>query len=661
VSFTRTLIFLTLLCAGLQSYAQSVNLLSDPTKHYRLDQHVEVYIDHTNSLEIHQITSPTFSSKFAKCDKLSFGYLKDAIWIRVKSRNISENSIWYLEIPAPFIEYVDFYQLDNKNQWALTAAGYYRSQKLREVPHTGHVLPLEFSNDGISTVYIRITGQSPKTFPIFIMVKESFIEKTRWEDLGYGVFFGILIVMFFFNFFIYLILKQNNYILYICTIVCTFFIFVSASGYAGRFLWPETPELNFYAGRLTLGFLTVFLSIFTIRFLQVKHYSKIMYYLLVTLVVLAPIAMILMGLNILSSAGNNLISISIIVYVTTGIVCRIKGNRIANFFIAAWIIYFIGGLLLTLRNNGFFDFNFWTTHFVEIGAALETMIIAFGLAYQYRVLRKEKEEAQSLALKLQLETTEKLEEKVSERTEQLSRTNSELQQVLLRNQSQTKIIEEKNAELDAFFYRISHDLKGPVSSLLGLFNIAKMDVSDKTALDYFDKQSKQVERLDNVINGLINLTKLNADDIHKVPIDFSKLVDECIASFQSHSNFKSLTFKKDIERIQYNSEWSLINAILQNLIENGIKYAGRNEPFVKIEVKLVDLQVIIQVSDNGQGISPEHHARIFDMFYRATEQSTGSGLGLYILKRSVDKLGGIIEVVSQPGKGSTFKVTLPHQ
>jgi signal transduction histidine kinase len=661
VSLNRALIFLILLFAYVQGYTQSVNLLTDPSKYYRLDKNVEVYIDKSNSLDIKDVTNPTFSSQFSKRGNLTFGYLKDAIWIRVKSKSVRANSNWYLEIPAPFIEYVDFYQLNTNNQWDLTQAGYYRPQQLREVPHTGHVLPLVFNVDNVSTVYIRITGQSPKTFPIYILDKQSFIEKTRWEDLGYGIFFGILIVMFFFNFFIYIILRQHNYILYICTIVCTFLIFASASGYAGRFWWPETPEFNFYAGRLTLGLLTVFLSVFTIRFLNVKHYSTVMYYLLISLAILGPVSMLLMALDILSSAGNNLISLSIVVYLATGIVCRVKGNRVASFFIAAWTIYFIGGLLLTLRNSGLFDFNFWTTHFVEIGAALETIFIAFGLAYQYRVLKREKEEAQSMALKLQLETTEKLEEKVSERTNQLSKANTELQQALLQNQSQTKVIEEKNAELDAFFYRISHDLRGPVSSLLGLFNIAKMDVSDKTALDYFDKQSKQVERLDNVINGLINLTKLNADDIHKVPIDFNTLVDECINSFQSQPNFDGIRFTKDIQRVEFNSEWSLINAILQNLIENGIKYAGRNSPFVKIEIRQIGYQLIIQVSDNGQGIPTEHHARIFDMFYRATEHATGSGLGLYILKRSVDKLGGTISVTSEPGNGSTFKVTLPHQ
>jgi hypothetical protein len=157
------------------------------------------------------------------------------------------------------------------------AAGYFRKQSDKEIPHTGHVLPLQFRSDGVSTVFIKIGGSSPKTFPLLVVEKQAFYEKVRFEDLGYGVFFGILFVMFFYNLFIYLTLNQTNYLLYICTIICTFLVFASASGYAGRFLWPETPVLNYYAGRLTLGVLSAVLGIFTIRFLEVRQYSKVMH------------------------------------------------------------------------------------------------------------------------------------------------------------------------------------------------------------------------------------------------------------------------------------------------------------------------------------------------------------------------------------------------
>jgi signal transduction histidine kinase len=559
----------------------------------------------------------------------------------------------------PFLEYVDFYQSKGAG-WEHSQAGYYRAQSIRKVSHTGHVLPLEFAADSTSTVYVRITGSSPKTFPVYAISKEEFIQKVRYEDLGYGIFFGILIVMFFYNLFIFLALRQVNFLLYICTIVCTFFIFASASGYAGKFLWPENPELNFYAGRLTLGLLAIFLSIFTIRFLEVPQYSKAMYYILLVLIPLGVLANIFILTGWVSSAGNNLISLATVVYMLTGIICRVKGNRTATYFIAAWTIYLAGGLLLTLRNSGVLNFNFWTTHFVEIGAVLETNIIAFALADQYRRIRKEKEEAQALALTIQQQATEKLEGMVKQRTAQLSTAYEELHTTLETNKLQTKIIENKNAELDAFFYRISHDLKGPISSLLGLSFLARVDVKDEHAQMYIEKQHAQVERLNSIITGLINLTKLNYGDLQKEKIDFDNLIDGCIASFHSLTNYSKISFRKEVQPgIEFYSEWTLLNAIVQNLIENAIKYAGENTPYVKIAVRTEEDTVILQVEDNGQGIPKEHQTRIFDMFFRATDHASGTGLGLYILKRSVDRLNGTIEIQSQVEIGSTFTVRLP--
>lgn len=636
---------------------QTVFPLSDTSVIYRLDSYVGVFIDETETLALEDVVSADFQTSRGS---LTFGYIKSVIWLKVKTK-ARPSQQWYLEIPAPFLEYVDFYQSQENGKWHHSAAGYFKAHSACEVSHTNHVVPLTFLQDSSSTVFIRIAGSSPKTFPLLAMEREKFTETIRLADLGYGIFFGILIVMFFYNLFIYLTLNQRNYLLYIGTIVCTFLIFSSASGYAGKYLWPETPLLNFYAGRMTLGFLAVFLSIFTIRFLEVNRYSKILYYVLLSLIPLGILSMILVATGVLSSAGNNLISISTLVYMTTGIVCRLKGNKTATYFIAAWAIYLIGGLLLTLRNSGLLDFNFWTTHFVEIGAATETIMIAFALGDSYRILRIEKEEAQLLAFKIQQDATDRLEMKVKQRTEQLLKTNEELQTTLETNKIQTEIIENKNAELDAFFYRISHDLRGPISSLLGLSNLAKIDVTDEHALSYIDKQHQQVERLSNIVTGLINLTKLSHSELQKSKIDFEQMVDGCIVSFHGLENFSAINFKKDIHpKIEFYSEWALLNTILQNLIENAIKYSRESSPFVHIKIFDDAGFVVIEVEDNGQGIPEEHQAKIFEMFYRATQNASGSGLGLYILKRSVDRLNGSVELTSTPGKGSSFTVRVPR-
>jgi signal transduction histidine kinase len=642
------------------SAGQGHYLLEDSSKIYRLDDHVDVFLDSTKGLNIADVISPGFQQRFKRSNSLTFGYTNASIWLRARIKTYSSGPQWYLEIPAPFLEYVDFYQVKSDGSMEHVPGGYYRKQSVRKITHTGHVLPLMFNDDSESVVFIKIDGQSPKTFPLFVLEKEKFHQKIRKEDIGYGIFYGILIVMFFYNLLLYLSLKEVNYLLYILTIVCTFLIFSSASGYAGKFLWPENPNLNFYAGRMSMGVLTIFLAIFTTRFLDVRRYSTIMYYSLVSLVPLAFLATILVATNLVPSAGNNLISLATILFMTTGVVCRLKGNKTATYFIAAWTIYFFGGLLLTLRNSGVLPFNFWTTHFVEIGAALETIIIAFALGDQYRRFKKEKEDAQHLALKVQQEATEELELKVKVRTEQLSKAYEDLHATLDKNKEQTEIIQNKNAELDTFFHRISHDLRGPISALLGLSFLAKIDIKDSSALDYIDKQEKQVERLNHIISGLINLTQLNHGDLEKEKIDFHKMVDECITSFNNLPNFAAIAFKKEIQPdLEFNSAWTLLTAILQNLLENAIKYSSKNSPYVIVRVFSASNHLFIEVVDNGQGILLEHQPKIFEMFFRATKNASGSGLGLYILKRSVDRLNGTVTLKSEVGLGSTFTVRLP--
>ena len=636
-------------------------LLTDTTIVHRLDSHVKVFIDSSNNVTFDQILRPELQRSFrTSTGNLTFGYLKSPIWLELQTRTNSLHTTWYLEIPAPFLEYVDFYQRDSLNNWRHSVSGYYRRHSEREVSHTGHVLPIKFEENSISTVYIRIGGTSPKTFPLYAIEEDKFIAKTRMEDLGYGIFFGILIVMFFYNLFIYLTLRQRNYLYYCCTIVCTFLLLSSISGYGGKFLWPETPTLNYYYGKLSLEVLIIFLTIFTIRFLELRTYSRLLYYLLMAMIPLSVIAFVMVMTQLFPFAGNSLVLVATLLFMATGIVVRIQGNKTATYFIAAWTIYLFGGMLIALRNSGLLDFNFWTTHFVEIGAVLETTILGFALGAQYRQYKKEKEEAQMLALKIQQEATSKLELKVKERTEELSKANEHLQLTLETNKLQTEIIEHKNAELDSFFYRISHDLKGPISSALGVTMLAQLDVKDKVALEYFQKQQTQLERLSKIIKGLVKLTKLNDEDLQIKLIDLDRMISECILSFNSFANFHKVKFRRDIDPdIEFYSEWTLLNGIIQNLIENSIKYASEEDPYVHIRVRRESEWIVIEVEDNGQGIPAEHQDRIFEMFFRATENEGGTGLGLYILKRSVDRLKGTIEIKSEVGVGSTFSVRLP--
>lgn len=221
------------------------------------------------------------------------------------------------------------------------------------------------------------------------------------------------------------------------------------------------------------------------------------------------------------------------------------------------------------------------------------------------------------------------------------------------------IIEQKNAELDSFFYRVSHDLKGPISSLIGLHNLVQKDITDRNALKFFDLYHGQVNRMNHIVMGLINLTEIKNTKQLKAKIDFNKLIDECIQSCYYLDQSSRVIVNKRIDPVDFESEWAIINTILQNLIENAIKYSRRDvTATVNIAVFADGNDLVIEVKDNGQGIPPQHVNFIFDMFYRANDQVKGSGLGLYILKRAVERLHGTIAVESRLNVGSTFTVRL---
>ncbi|SMG34095.1 hypothetical protein SAMN05661096_02216 [Marivirga sericea] len=229
-------------------------------------------------------------------------------------------------------------------------------------------------------------------------------------------------------------------------------------------------------------------------------------------------------------------------------------------------------------------------------------------------------------------------------------------------QERASIIEKKNTELDSFFYRVSHDLKGPIASLLGLSDLVDKDIKDPDARHFFKMYDHQIRRLNMIVMELINITELNYRDIKLTPINFYEIVDNCISAYAYLPNYHKINFTVDIEsNLYFKSEWYIINTILQNLIENSIKYVdeAKEEAEVKIKIFKSKDKIHIQVIDNGEGIEQEHQSKIFEMFYRASANGSGTGLGLFILKRAIERLKGEVLVKSEINIGSTFEVKIP--
>lgn len=222
----------------------------------------------------------------------------------------------------------------------------------------------------------------------------------------------------------------------------------------------------------------------------------------------------------------------------------------------------------------------------------------------------------------------------------------------------------RNAELDNFVYKVSHDLRAPLSSILGLVNLAKVPGNDDDLREYIDIIGNKVEHLDSFISDVLSHSKNLKMEVAVQKIDLHGIINNTFHDLGYLAGTKEMIKHIKIEGVDFHSDHWRISEIFRNLISNAIKYRaidGSRQPEISIKIHVDNLRADISFADNGIGISEANLERIFEMFFRATEQSDGSGIGLYIVKNAVDKLGGQITVASRAGFGTRFNIVLPNR
>lgn len=240
---------------------------------------------------------------------------------------------------------------------------------------------------------------------------------------------------------------------------------------------------------------------------------------------------------------------------------------------------------------------------------------------------------------------------------------TELKKSQFRLIDKNRDLQKVNSELDSFVYRVSHDLRAPLTSILGLISLMKIETNHDKVAEYIDLQEKSILKLDLFIKEIINLSRNSRLGITVSKIDFDVLLNEI---FESQNYNKAAEHVNRIcvieENIAFYTDRQRLSIILNNLISNSLKYVSphKEEPFVEVNVYSEGDNCVIEVSDNGIGISDIYIPKIFKMFFRATQDFNGSGLGLYIVKETIEKLKGKITVKSKMRYGTTFKVIIPN-
>ncbi|MDW8287897.1 MAG: sensor histidine kinase, partial [Flammeovirgaceae bacterium] len=333
---------------------------------------------------------------------------------------------------------------------------------------------------------------------------------------------------------------------------------------------------------------------------------------------------------------------------------------------------------------------------LHVGLFLEILLFSLGLGHRMNLNEREKQKAQQELIRqlqenerLQASIKEELEEKVRERTleiekqnqaillqseelkakqeeilqqaEQLRKVNEEIKKVNANLEflvaQRTADLKRANKELDLFLYRSSHDLRGPLTTLLGLVELGYLTHREQDAFNILEKVKIIVQNMDKTLEKLQMISEI--DIAHKKDttyLDFKTLLHQLLERFHPLIQERKIKVEKHLELHEpFETHPNLVRIILYNLIENAIMFSYPSDPFVKIYISTKKGILFMQVVDNGIGIPEGFREKIFDMYVRASETSKGNGLGLYVTKRAVLKLGGKIYLDNEIPK--TMRIT----
>jgi PAS domain S-box-containing protein len=252
---------------------------------------------------------------------------------------------------------------------------------------------------------------------------------------------------------------------------------------------------------------------------------------------------------------------------------------------------------------------------------------------------------------------------------QLENQNSELlvqEEMLLEQQEELKDtiqeLKERNFELDQIMYKTSHDLRSPLVSILGLLTLMKSETNFEQIKTYLGFIEGRVTKLDDFVKSMLNFSKVNRTQITPVLIDFKEVINQCFQNLQFLEHYSRLEKNIQVNGEKFAHDALRMEIIINNIVSNAIKYMNPHvaNPYLNVEVDISPEQAALTFTDNGIGIKKEYLDKVFDMFMRGTEKSDGSGLGLYIVKQTVERLNGSISIHSVAGEGTKISLVIPN-
>jgi anti-sigma regulatory factor (Ser/Thr protein kinase)/PAS domain-containing protein len=361
--------------------------------------------DREGSLTLNDVSSGASSAKFSRPAKEipNFGFTKSVFWTRFTLENRGDHDISRLmEIGFPLLDRIEVYSMKSFNE-GLVLDKAYRSQgrnfpfSQRIIAHRNFIYPITVPAGGKRIFFIRIRTDDGMIIPVTLWSEDAFQDFARDEQFILGIYYGIVIVMILYNLFLFVSVRDRNYLYYIMYVACFGLFQMAMNGLAFQYLWPGAPWWGIRANPFLIGASITMAVNFSIRFLDTSANAPVMdkmFRILKGLSILLMICSLFIDYSISIMAGQLLPLVCIILVIPTAGMILYRGFRPARFYIIAWSAFLAGIVLSTLRVMGILPHNILTEHGLQMGSALEMVLLSLALADRISTIKKEKEDAQ---------------------------------------------------------------------------------------------------------------------------------------------------------------------------------------------------------------------------------------------------------------------------
>ncbi|PZA00174.1 hypothetical protein A6K26_005550 [Gammaproteobacteria bacterium 2W06] len=624
----------------------------------RLDSQVAFLEDPTGGKTIAEVRAADAAGAFVSNDGiggLNFGLSASVYWLRF-------TLVGNTPEPAPYLIEVGFYGLTDLRLFypdgTVVETGQYQPAANRPWPHRHPVFPIQLASDAPQTYYLRVASVGSLTTPLTLWEPATFSYATQTDYLWTAAYYGVAGALLLFNFFLFLSLRDRNYLLY-----CGFLLFAASgmwfmNGFGAYSLalvdWPRsigTNTLFSIAGVFAVEFLRQFLD--TRR--SVPGADWLLRGLMVAFTVVAafplldlPVRIGVISLSALAVlAGPSMLAVTVI--------CWLAGYRSARFLLAAWAVLLLAVGIQAARNFALVPTNAVTLNLMQIGSLLDMLLLSFALADRIQAERRAREQAQDIALEAEAELVQglrdserQLERKVQDRTEALESALNRERETL------NQYIE--------FGALIAHEFRNPLAIISNQTELARLEQQRDHALS--DERLQAIDRAAERLRGLFD-EWLKSDRLHDRLDAMERQtinLDDWLARVL-HSSDLRVTHSiviESIDAVPVVVDEALLTTALHNLIDNAAKYSPAGAPIRVRTRRAVDC-IGIAVSDEGAGIDEAEQAAIFRKHHQAAgrPRKQGLGLGLYLVAEVMRAHGGSVTVDSSPGRGSVFTLWIP--